>query len=132
LISFDFDCTLSEPHIQRVAKRAVEAGHAVYITTARFKHSALPFINKDLYEIAQSIGIPDERIRFTDGTEKNKWLIGFDVHFDDCHLQLVSIKETIPSITAIWCRDDKHLEEITESTFEKTPSGIFLRAPAQS
>jgi hypothetical protein len=125
-ISFDFDGTLSEPHIQAVAKRAIQDGHKVYITTARFKHSAFPFINKDLHQIAESIGISPTRIRFTDGTEKNQWLHDFDIHFDDCHLQLQSIKETNPTITCIWCRDDKHLQEITESTFEKTESGILL------
>jgi hypothetical protein len=125
-ISFDFDGTLSEPHIQAVAKRAIQDGHKVYITTARFKHSAFPFINKDLHQIAESIGISPTRIRFTDGTEKNQWLHDFDIHFDDCHLQLESIKQDIPTITCIWCREDKHLQEITESTFEKTESGILL------
>jgi hypothetical protein len=125
-ISFDFDQTLSEPHIQEVAKRAVQDGHDVYITTARHKHSALPFINKDLYQIAERVGIRPENIRFTDGNEKTPYLQGFNAHFDDNYLQLQSIKETIPSITAIWCRQDRHLQEITESTFETTSMGIIL------
>ena len=125
-VSFDFDKTLSEPHIQSVAKRSIQDGHDVYITTARFKHSSMPFINKDLFNIAAEIGIPESNIRFTDGAEKINWLHGFDVHFDDCQLQLHDIKNTIPNIKCIWCRDDKHLQEITESTFEKTEFGILL------
>lgn len=125
-ISFDFDGTLSEPHIQAVAKRAIQDGHKVFITTARFRHSAMPFINGDLFKIAHTLGIPPDCIRFTEGTEKTQWLHDIDIHFDDCHLQLQSIKDSIPTITCIWCRPDRHLQEITDCTFEKTESGILL------
>ncbi len=127
-ISFDFDQTLSEPHIQAVAKRAIESGHEVYITTARFSHSSMPFINRDLFNVANNLGIPANQVRFTEGAEKTKWLVGFDVHFDDCHLQLQGLKHSIPELACIWCREDMHLQEITSSTFEKTESGIILLA----
>jgi len=125
-ISFDFDGTLTEQHIQLVAKRAIQDGHKVYITTARFAHKSFPFINKDLLGIAEELGIPTSRIRFTEGTEKNEWLHDFDIHFDDCKLQLESIKETVHGITCIWVRPDRHLEEIAEPSYKKTESGIIL------
>ncbi len=110
-ISFDFDQTLSEPHIQAVAKRAIEAEHEVYITTARFKHSSMPFINQDLDKIANDLGIPPERIRYTDGRLKNEWLEGFDVHFDDSEEQLYDMRH-IYGLKLMYVRKDLHIVEI--------------------
>ena len=110
-ISFDFDQTLSEPHIQAVAKRAIADGHEVYITTARVKHSSLPFINSDLEKIAKEIGILPERVRFTDGRLKNEWLEGFDIHFDDSLLQLETLRN-IEGLILMHVREDLHIKEI--------------------
>ncbi len=110
-ISFDFDQTLSEPHIQAVAKRAINAGHEVYITTARFKHSSMPFINQDLDKIAKDLGILPERIRYTDGRLKNEWLDGFDVHFDDSKEQLEEMRK-IPGLRLMHVCEDLHIIEL--------------------
>ncbi len=109
-ISFDFDGTLSEPHIQSVAKRAIEDGHEVYITTARFKNS-MPFVNFDLFKIADNLGIRQDRIRFTDGRIKNDWLEGFDVHFDDSEDQLYEMRH-IYGLKLMHVREDLHIIEL--------------------
>ena len=108
-ISFDFDQTLSEPHIQAVAKRAIADGHEVYITTSRYECSKLPFHNADLYDVARLVGI--KLIRFTNGQLKNDWLIGFDAHYDDSLPQLEAMRD-IEGLILMHVREDLHIKEI--------------------
>jgi hypothetical protein len=107
-ISYDFDGTLGEDWIQEIAKSDIAKGHEVYITTARFSHSSMPLFNRDLDSVAQRLGIPKERIRFTDGSLKNKYLEGFNIHYDDCEFQLDEMKD-IEGLTRILVTDDMNL-----------------------
>ncbi len=110
-ISFDFDQTLSLPHVREVAKHAIKQGHDVYITTSRYACSNLPFHNGDLFEIATHLGIDDENIRFTNGQLKNDWLHGFDAHYDDSLPQLEAMKN-IKGLILMHVREDLHIQEI--------------------
>lgn len=80
-VSFDFDGTLERESIQRYAKELVERGHEVWIVTSRFGdderyktffQTTIPVgrTNEDLFEIATSLGIPRERVHFTDMDDK--------------------------------------------------------------
>jgi len=80
-VSFDFDGTLERESIQRYAKELVERGHEVWIVTSRFGdderyktffQTTIPVgrTNEDLFEIAASLGIPRERVHFTDMDDK--------------------------------------------------------------
>jgi hypothetical protein len=81
-VSFDFDKTLATKKIQIVAKNFVDKGHDVYVTTSR--HQISPFYNNTkVYDIAESVGIPANKVRFTDGRDKYLFLKDFDIHFDD-------------------------------------------------
>lgn len=126
-ISFDFDCTLGETHVQAIARRAVELGHDVYVTTARFQHAAMPFINRDVYAVAEKVGIPAGKIRFTDGNGKEKWLDGFDAHFDDCLLTLSIIREHNTSIKLFHCHDNRHIYcfDQYDRKMKTSPAGII-------
>jgi hypothetical protein len=81
-VSFDFDGTLERESVQRYAKELVDRGHEVWIVTSRFGDdekyktffmTTVPvgLTNADLFEIASTLGIPRERIHFTE--MDNKW-----------------------------------------------------------
>ncbi|MBC7845543.1 MAG: hypothetical protein H7Y10_03525 [Flavobacterium sp.] len=85
-LSFDFDFTLTNPKYQELAKKFIALGAEVHITTSRKpnivgqKHL---YDNRQVFEIAQQVGIPENNIRFTSYVEKYKFLKEFDLHFDD-------------------------------------------------
>jgi len=95
-ISFDFDGTLARPHIQEYAKELIDRGLEVWIVTSRFDdenyakhhftnlHKGEP-ANKDLYEVAKELGIPEDRIYFTNMCDKYEFLKDkeFIWHLDD-------------------------------------------------
>lgn len=91
-ISFDFDHTLSEKNMQEIAKLFVAKGNDVFITTSR--HQISPFYNNSkVYEIAEKVGIPISRIRFTNGKDKYLYLKDFDIHFDDDDIEIDLIND---------------------------------------
>ena len=84
-ISFDFDSTLDKERMQRLAKKFIDDGHEVWITTTRLdqEHAPRPNWNYALIEVANKLGIPEERWTFTNAKDKWTFLDGFDIHFDD-------------------------------------------------
>jgi len=82
-ISFDFDCTLGETIIQKVAKMMLAHPEdcEIYIVTARIKGEG----NWDLWSVAKRLNIPNERIFFTEGAYKWNTInrLEIDIHFDD-------------------------------------------------
>lgn len=86
-ISFDFDSTLTREDIQELAHDLISRGHEVYITTSRHQDWKWKGVNsefnKDLYEVADKLGIDFDRVRFTNMEDKVGYLDGFDMHFDD-------------------------------------------------
>ena len=83
-ISFDFDSTLSEPKFQKIARKFIESGNEVWITTTRGKlQSGNPEWNSEVFKTAEECGIKRQNIVFTGGTDKWKFVEDFDMHFDD-------------------------------------------------
>lgn len=85
-ISFDFDSTLSEPYIQKLAKSFIQEGHNVFITTTRTNRKRETHLiqddNSDLEKIANKLGI--ERVIYTAGMDKLSLLPeDTHLHFDD-------------------------------------------------
>ena len=89
-ISFDFDSTLTQEKIQQVAVALIKRNFEVWIVTSRFDNlQRLKFpdlkSNKDLYDLAQEIGIKPINIGFTN--QQPKWILlnnsGIQVHVDD-------------------------------------------------
>lgn len=96
-ISFDFDNTLEFPELQELAKKFIEAGHDVWITTSRidgYSISAkkLPIGNTDIYTVAENLGIPNN-VQFTNYEDKFHYLVDFDLHFDDSEMEVNNINE---------------------------------------
>lgn len=105
-VSFDFDNTLTKPHVQEIAKAMIIAGHYVRITTSRLTKSyptigepECCFNNHDLYEVMREIGIDD--VMFTEGRYKAEFLQDFDLHFDDDLSEIAEIKEKCPKCKVI-------------------------------
>ena len=100
-ISFDFDSTLSRKDIQKYAKQLIEEGHDIWIVTSRC--ATEPALakgwhwvekqNQELYDVAEEVGIPREKIVFTEHVDKIEYLQGkgFLFHIDDDVDELVEI-----------------------------------------
>jgi hypothetical protein len=95
-VSFDFDSTLDRPFVQEFAKEMIERGLEVWIVTSRPEKYEGKWVNfdpnnDDLFKVADELGIPRNRIHFTnhqlkaDFFRENK---GFLWHLDDDWVEL--------------------------------------------
>jgi hypothetical protein len=96
-VSFDFDGTLSRIDVQNYAKSIIDKAE-LWITTSRFEDVSRYDFNAthaDLYDIAERVGIPKDRIIFTNMTEKVYILDGraFVWHLDDDRFELKLLQE---------------------------------------
>lgn len=95
-LSFDFDSTLSRTVIQDYAKELIESEHDVWIVTSRLHESNTqwPDYNNDLYKVADELGIPKDKIVFTNGQPKHQFVSDLDFlwHLDDDWLELKEIQ----------------------------------------
>ena len=101
-ISFDWDSTLAEDRQQRIAEKFIAEGHEVYITTSRCADGGRHYSNDIIFIVAERLGIPKERVRFSGGGDNNgnKWgyLHDFDMHFDDDQIEIELIEENTKCI----------------------------------
>jgi hypothetical protein len=100
-ISMDFDGTLSRKEIKNYAKELIIEGHDVWIVTSRF--ATEPALangwhwvekqNQELYDVAEEVGIPRDKIVFTEHVDKIEYLEGkgFLFHIDDDSDELLEI-----------------------------------------
>lgn len=103
-ISFDFDGTLSRKDVQEFAKRLIDLGHDIWITTSRTSTESaiskgwhwVEKQNQELYDVAESVGIPTQNIVFTELVKKIEFLKGknFILHIDDDVDELMAIVES--------------------------------------
>jgi hypothetical protein len=128
-ISFDFDCTLSEHHIQLIAHAMVLSGHEVWIVTARcddrkqnpdLSHEAS--VNRDLFRVAKKLQIPTNRIIMTEGAFKWRMIdnLDIDLHFDDVpeEVELISRNSKRAKAVLIW--DEYSSTSIKHDSFGKS------------
>jgi hypothetical protein len=108
-VSFDFDHSLTNPKYQELAKKFIAVGAEVHITTSRKpnivgeKHL---YDNRQVFEIAQQVGIDAKNITFTFYEEKYKFLKDFDLHFDDDQEEIYMINEHPCKCIGILIQDD--------------------------
>ena len=103
-LSFDFDNTISRKDVQEFTKRLIDDGHEVWIVTSRFDDvegltnnwNWIPTQNLKLFKVAQELGIPESRIKFTNMIPKIDFLLGkgFAFHLDDDESELFDILES--------------------------------------
>lgn len=112
-VSFDFDETLDQPHIQEYAKELIERGIEVHVLTTRYEDinnypiykdnkNYFKEMQKSLFSVAEKVGIKKKNIHFTNMDWKAAWLIhnpyDFIWHLDDYHKEcdnLNAFTETI-------------------------------------
>jgi hypothetical protein len=106
-VSFDFDSTLDQERIQRIALKFIEAGHEVWIHTTRLDNTKAPSHrwNDDLLEVSRKLGIFMDKIVWTNGEDKWKFLEDFDLHFDDDQVEIELIEENLEKCVGILVYD---------------------------
>src|SRR5687768_7654744 len=102
-VSFDFDFTLTESKIKKLAIHFIKAGHDVWITTTRVDEvsESGERANKIVFDVAEEVGISKDKIRFTHKTWKWNFLHTFDLHFDDKVDEVKSISENCNSCVGV-------------------------------
>jgi len=100
-VSVDFDKTLSKNNVQNYIKKLLKEGIEVWVTTARFDDEMVkthsPHHNNDrLWEVINKLGIPHERVYFTNMELKADYLDNKDFifHLDDDVIELEFIEKT--------------------------------------
>ena len=121
IISFDFDDTLSQPHIQEFARSLIDCGHELWIVTSRYTTQnrawayGINIDNSDLFHVAHDLGIDPFNVRFTNMEPKATFFKDrpeFFMHFEDDPVEIEDLKE-IPIITidvknSSWMDEAKH------------------------
>ena len=108
-ISFDFDGTLTELNVQRFCYSLLKQGCEVWITTLRCSPEEMRkrpekrffYDNKDLYKLAEDLGILPQHIQFCNETSyKVPQLIDkdFAFHLDDDPFIVSEIGKHLPHI----------------------------------
>ena len=108
-ISFDFDDTLDNDRIQKLAKKYISDGHDVWITTTRMSNAyGNPNWNNDVFDVASKLGIPITKIQLTDGDVKWRYLKDFDIHYDDSYDDIRAIEKHLPNCVGIMIRNPNY------------------------
>ncbi len=126
-ISFDFDGTLvddfygehnaKKEDIQKLCKWYIDNGYEVYIVTKRFgeeyKDKGKTNEHVEVYELAEKLGIPKERVFFTNRHWKHEKLdkLGINLHFENSRPEVYAIKIHTPHINVAYIEDPDFLAE---------------------
>jgi len=97
-VSFDFDGTLDNKHVQEYAKELIKQNMEVHIVTSRYEDITnyefkVPINSQqhaDLYLIADKLNIPNSNIHFTNMSDKYLFFIkneDFLFHLDDDYIE---------------------------------------------
>ena len=97
-ISLDFDDTLSTQRGQDLARNLINRGYDVYVVTSRQK-----FASSGVYYITDKLGIPRDKVIFTEGRLKWRKLkeLGISKHYDNNEDEVKAIRDNAPLIQAI-------------------------------
>jgi hypothetical protein len=96
-VSIDFDDTLDTDRGKELAKRLIAEGKIVYIVTRRQQSAS-----EEVYKIAEDLGIPKSRVKFTNGSYKWETIkhYGIGTHYDNNarEIELINSKTTAKGI----------------------------------
>lgn len=111
-VSFDFDSTLSLPHVQDFATSLINQDYDVWVITSRLPDGSdpqykqhgmwVPIDNSDLFEVTDRLGIKREHIIFTSHQLKSEVInergLDFIFHLDDDWVELNHINRETSTI----------------------------------
>ena len=134
-VSFDVDGTLTRESIQRYAKELVDRGLDVWVTTRRYVNLDsytrefqrqygiinLELEHRRLFDICKNLGIPNEKIRFTNMDNKYKYLgdnEGFLWHLDDDYYECREINQYTKTV-AVSCSNGSNWRHKCERLIKK-------------
>jgi hypothetical protein len=124
-VSFDFDGTLDRDNVFEIAKKLIAMGVEIWIVTGRctqeeYMKINLYYDNHDLFEVADKLGIPDERIVFTNLKPKSLFFNStdkrFTAHLDDDVIEVEDIVKNGKTIAI--CVDNRHWDETIKRLFK--------------
>ena len=126
-ISFDFDYTMTRKDVRSIAEHLIAKGYELWIVTSRYDNTYaldegwdwIPGQNEKVFTTAEELGIPKERIIFTNRIPKIEFLTGkgFLVHLDDNVDELIAIMQSKDNCIPINVDNSdwiKHFEEALE------------------
>lgn len=98
-VSFDFDGTVATKKGYELAQQYIQQNNQVYIITRRRKEFNDPVLN-----VAKSLGIPRNRVIFTNGEMKWKTILklGIELHIDNNPEELKLIEENTNAKTILF------------------------------
>lgn len=98
-ISIDFDGTLSTAKGMELARKLIVDGNELYIITRRRKT-----FDEPVYNVAQELKIPRNRVIFTNGEMKWKSILkyGIELHIDNNPDELKLIDENTEAETQLF------------------------------
>lgn len=105
-VSFDFDGILDNADFRDFAKRCGDAGHTLYIVTSRMLHRQKG--HDDIYDVADELGIPKNRIRFTNRNMKQTYFEDhpdFAFHLDDDQSEVLEINDKT-KVNGVWSEEE--------------------------
>jgi len=119
--SIDYDDTLSTQRGQSLAKQLIREGWELYVITRR-----QPFMSDAVYRITDSLNIPRDHVKFTNG--RLKWeeirRLGITKHYDNNQNEIDAIKKNAPLVEAIKFGYDNSLpsyvDEVSGDTISKS------------
>lgn len=89
-VSFDYDETLTTAKGQQMALNEIKKGNEVLILTARQESDSVP-----VYAMAEKLGIKKSNVHFTNGQDKWKFILRYNInkHVDNSQEQIDKIKK---------------------------------------
>lgn len=89
-VSFDYDETLTTYKGQQMALNEIKKGNEVLILTARQERDSAP-----VYAMAEKLGIKKSNVHFTNGQDKWKFVLRYNInkHVDNSQEQIDKIKK---------------------------------------
>ncbi len=101
-VSFDFDCTLTKPCVQRYAEYLLSRGVEIFVVTSRPRvypamYGTVLADNSDLFSVTDRLGINRGNIIFTGFRPKDQFIPdGAVFHLDDDCYEIATIQRTVP------------------------------------
>jgi len=122
-ISFDFDGTLSQKNIQKLAESKIKNGDDVYIITKRPR-------SENVLELASKLGIKEKNVIFTDHEPKWSFIkdLGIDVHYDNVNSEANEIENKTKARVVLVPSNVKYEIENFENTYNDYPKAAIENA----